>query len=276
LLSAIAAKPEGLDIAIEILYMRLSFEEGRRQSSPAEIIDIGCHLLRQVKFVSKRDVAGNYRLGMLGKHCLMSHKGAQTVGEICRNLRDAVSKSETYAFYHDGFLRMVLSVQPIAALDALCEGDDEGFNLGMSILNQSGQLRGRPFDLVPEGELLGWCDQHPATRYTAVAERLTAFRHSADSGHVEWTSTAHKILDRAPNRIEVLKKFVGQFSPMSWAGSLATILESNARLLDDLADYPDPKVIEFIRAERVRIARVIESEKHQETHFERIQSERFE
>jgi hypothetical protein len=105
---------------------------------------------------------------------------------------------------------------------------------------------------------------------------LTAFRHSADSGHVEWTSTAHKILDRAPNRIEVLKKFVGQFSPMSWAGSLATILESNARLLDDLADYPDPKVIEFIRAERVRIARVIESEKHQETHFERIQSERFE
>jgi hypothetical protein len=63
---------------------------------------------------------------------------------------------------------------------------------------------------------------------------------------------------------------------MSWAGSLAAILESNARLLEDIADYPDPKVTEFIRAERVRLAKVIESEKHDETHFERIQSERFE
>jgi hypothetical protein len=198
------------------------------------------------------------------------------VREICRNLKDAISKSETYAFYHDDVLQMLLSTQPIAALDALCGGDDDGFKLGMSILNQSGQLRGHLFDAVPESELLSWCEQRPGIRYPAVAEGLTAVRHSADSGHLEWTNTARKILDRAPNRIEVLKKFVGQFSPVAWAGSYAAILESNARLLDGLADYPDPQVTEFIRAERLRLGKVIETEKHQELRLEIFENERFE
>jgi len=70
LLLRISGRPGGLDIAIEILYMRLSSEEGRRQSSTSEIIDIGCELMRQLGFAKKRDVGSEYRLGIIASVAL--------------------------------------------------------------------------------------------------------------------------------------------------------------------------------------------------------------
>jgi len=46
LLTRIAAEPEGVDIAIEILSMRISFAPGRSTSS--ELVDIGCDLMRRL------------------------------------------------------------------------------------------------------------------------------------------------------------------------------------------------------------------------------------
>jgi hypothetical protein len=83
-------------------------------------------------------------------------------------------------------------------------------------------------------------------------------------------------LDKAPDRVEVLKKFIGQFSPTGWAGSRASIVESNAKLLDDLAGYPDPALIEFIQKEKTRLSQAIQAERHTEALIERERDERFE
>jgi len=66
------------------------------------------------------------------------------------------------------------------------------------------------------------------------------------------------------------------FSPVAWTGSHATIIESNVKLLDDLATYPDPAVIDFIRAEKIRLAEAVKGERHTETLMERERDERFE
>jgi hypothetical protein len=231
LLLRIAEKPGGLDIAIEILCMRLSFEEGRRQSSISEIIDIGCELMRQLGFAKKRDVGSEYRLGIIARYCLVGEKGAATVREICHNLKEAVSKSETYAFYQQELLQALLGAQPLAALEALCGDNAADLKLGVGILDEVGQLRRNAFDAIPEANLLSWCDRQPETRYPAVAAGITTFQPSSDTGSPQWTSTALKLLDKAPDRVEVLKKFIAQFSPTGWVGSHAAIVESNARLL---------------------------------------------
>ena len=275
LLMRIAAEPDGLDVAIEILCMRLAFDEGRKNSSPSELVDVGCELMRRITF-TRRNAPDDYRLGTVAKHCLVGEKGAATAQEICRNLRAAVSKSETYAFYHADLLQILFSVQPLAALEGLCGGNQSDLDLGVSILDQAAQLRRNPFDAIPEDALLTWCDQLPEIRYPATAAGVTAFQWSGEAGHPQWSGIARKLLDRAPDRVAVLKEFVRKFSPTAWTGSRAVIVQANTGLLDELAAYADPALAEFIAKEKVRLSQVVEEERTMQLLIDRERDERFE
>jgi hypothetical protein len=69
---------------------------------------------------------------------------------------------------------------------------------------------------------------------------------------------------------------MAKFSPMGWAGSRSAIVESNARLLDELNEYSDIAFSEFIAKEKVRLAKTVEAERYTETLIERARDERFE
>lgn len=175
LLLRIAKEPGGLGIALDILGMRLSF--ARTQSSSEELIDLGCDLMRQLKFTERRNTVADYRLGMIGRSCLIGDNGAATVREMCLALREAISRSETYAAQHRDLLQVLLGAQPVAALEALCGGRAEGLKIGMSILEYTQQLLSKPFDKFPESDLLNWCDQLPGgghNRFPSVRRSRSA------------------------------------------------------------------------------------------------------
>jgi hypothetical protein len=274
LLLKISDKPEGVGIAIEILSMRLSF--ARSQSTTSEIIEIGCELLRKLKLGQREEPSPAYRLEMIGRHCLIGEMGAATVREICSNLKSAVSKSETSVFYHRDLLRVLFSAQPVAALQSLCAGGAADIELGVRILDEAGQLQAHAFDAIPEPELLSWCDQQPETRYPVAAAGVTAFQPD-QSGRPQWTATARKILDKSSNRIEVLKRFIRQFSSPGWDDvARAAAVESNLRLLDELAAYPDPALVEFVDKEKTRLSQAITAVRQIEPPIDRERDERFE
>jgi hypothetical protein len=276
LLLRIAREPGGLHVAIDILCMRLSFDEGRRNSSPAELNDIGCELMRQLTFRERTNSVANHGLAVVASNCLGGENGAETVRGICSKLRDAVAKSETFAFYHDELLQVLLRVQPAAALQALCGDNGEDLTVGISILDQAGQLRRKAFDAIADTDLLSWCDQQPESRYPAAAAGVTAFQPSGDTGRPQWTGTARKLLDNAPDRVEVLRKFIEQFCPITGFGSQVAILELNTKLLDDLTGYADPALTEFIAKERTRLTEVIHTELYTDLALQRQMDERFE
>ena len=149
-----------------------------------------------------------------------------------------MAKHETSAFYHDDLLVGLFSAQPAAALEGLCGGDAKELERGIRILRDGGS-RKHPLAVVPEKDLLAWCDQEPQTRYPAIAQVITSYQRTTDSGPPQWTSIALRFLERAPDPREILREFVAQFSPSGgWSGSLAAILASNAALLDQLEAYP--------------------------------------
>jgi hypothetical protein len=258
LLIRIAREPGGLDIAIEILSMRISFAANR--SSPSELIDIGCELLRRLTF-TRRSRTDDYRLGFVAKNCLIGGKGAAAVKVICQNLKDAVSKSETYPFYQADLLNILFSAQPLAALDGMCGGSQTELDLGVSILDQASQLRRNPFDAIPEPDLLTWCDQQPNIRYPAIASGVTPLQWSAEAGQTRWTNIARQLIDRAPDRVAVLKRFTDEFIPGAWVGTRTSIIESNARLLDELSGYSEPALVEFIAREKSKLTQAVQTEK---------------
>jgi hypothetical protein len=60
---------------------------------------------------------------------------------------------------------------------------------------------------------------------------------------LEWSSTAQAVLDRAPDRLAVLKQYVRRFRPRIFSGSLAAAME---------APLPSLRALEAHRTRRLR------------------------
>jgi len=253
LLLRIATVPGGLEIALDILLMRILFGSAGK-SSTAELVSIGCGLMRRISFAARRTDVDVHNLATVARSCFLSEEGASAVREICQNLKQSVLKSETYPFYHGEFLKVLLNVQPLATLDALCGGTQADLESRIQILGQAGQLRGNPFDAIPDAQLLAWCDQESQTRYPAIAGGVTSFQSSNDAARLIWTPIALKLLDRAPERVAIAKEFISKSTPMFWTGSGST-------LLDEFARYPDPVLREFIAHEKTRLQMAAEEQR---------------
>ncbi|MBI3476657.1 MAG: hypothetical protein HY010_13070 [Acidobacteria bacterium] len=251
LLLRISDRYAGVDIAIEILIMRLSF--GQESSTPGELVEIGCELFRRLKVTGNTDSNFVYRLQIVGKNCLLGEKGATTVSEICSNLRDAISRSEASTYGHRDLLQVLFSAQPFAVLQSLCGGDDAAMaRVGIGILESSDLLRPHAFDVIPVEALLRWCDELPEVRYPIAAAGISAIKQDKDGPH--WTDIALKILEKSPDRPRVLQKFIRQFSLPGWDSSKAAEVQSNLRLLDEMAKYSDPRLEEFASQEKARLS----------------------
>jgi hypothetical protein len=253
LLLRISEHNEGIYVAVEILYMRLLSD--RDGISPDEFVEIGCGLMRRLDVTAASDPNFAHRLQIIGKRCLIGDAGAATVREVCTKLKEAISKSEASAYGHREFLQVLFSTHPLAVLQSLCSGDAAMVKIGISVLGNAGLLHPHAFDVIPEEELLRWCDELPEVRYTIAADGIAAIRQSQDAPH--WTDIALKILEKSPNRVRVLQRFIRQFSLPGWDLSRAAEVQANLQLLDEFAGHPDLTLADFAKSEKSRLSQAI-------------------
>jgi hypothetical protein len=230
--------------------MRISFASQR--STPDELVEIGCYLLSGLTFKGSRTL-DEYRVGIIARKCLIAGSGAITVAKMCGNLRQAVSRSETYPSYHADLLGVLLEVQPLATLESLCGGGEAELRLGLSILEQNSRLRPNSLDMIPEDHLVSWCDEMPRIRYPAVAAAVTAFQPSTETGKPQLTSVGRKLVDNAPDRVGVLRNLVRQLAPADLLG-----------VLDQVATDEDRSVVEFVAEEKIRVAQIVQAQRQAE------------
>jgi hypothetical protein len=178
---------------------------------------------------------------------------------LCRKLKEAVARSETYSSYHGELLGILFEVQPRIALEAMCGGEPKELDLGTRIPDKASRYGLHPFDSIPEEILLSWCDKVAEIRYPAVAGSITPVELTGAPGQTRWRSTARKLLDRAPDRRAVLKCFIESLVPSSWRGSRADIIQSNLRPLDELTGYADPPLLELIIEEKAKLREEIQN-----------------
>lgn len=272
LLLRISDRSDGIYVAVEILYMSLFSDRGR--VSPEEYVEIGCELMLRLDAAGSTDPNFAQRLQIVGRRCLLGDKGAATVRELCTRLRDAVSRSEASVYGHREFLQVLFSVQPFAVLQSLCSGDAAVAEIGVRVLANSELLRPHAFDAIPEEELLRWCDELPDVRYPIVAGGIAAIRRDTDGPH--WTEIARKTIDKSPDRVQVLRKFIRQFHLPAWDAPPAESGQSDLRLLDDLATHADPEVAEFAKNEKARLLQAIAASKETRPPVYMEPDERFE
>jgi hypothetical protein len=273
LILGIAALPSGQDIAIEVLQMRLYSDKERKQEIAPELIDAGRELLQGIVFTGRND-RGDYRLGEIGAICLTGESGAAVVKGICQRFKSAVAKYETSASSNDDLLVSLFTTQPTAALDGMCGGDQKALELGIRVLRDGG-IRKHPLAVVSDEDLLRWCDIEPAVRYPAMADVITISERAGENKAPRWTGLALQFLENAPDPRAILRIFTSHFRPAGgWSGSLSTILESNATLLDQLEAYP--ALWGAVTEQKTQVRNWIEQERSRESLLNRQRDERFE
>lgn len=273
-LLTLSEKSGGLDVAIQILYMRI-LSEGGETPRNSGLVETARQLMSRLTF-TEGSGQEDFRLQVLCRYSLQGDGSADAVLRIGRKLGESTAKHETYTFYHEGLITELFRAQPLAALNGFCAGVEQAGSSIASALVDLGRLRLNPVHHLPENELLAWCERDPAVRCPAAAGVVSMFGTSPIPGVPGWSNVALGLLKKAPDKSAVLREFISRFTPHMWSGSRSATIASNARLLDQLNTEGEPELAEFIAKAKTDLARVIEASRELEAYMNEPRQQGFE
>jgi hypothetical protein len=276
LLAGIAGKPDGLDAAMEILFMRLYSDASQHRPADPDL-GVAARELLMARPFRHDDRDKGMRLGLLVKSALSGPDGPETARLVWRNFAAAVARGDTYATEQHGLLKGLFSTQPAAVLDEIGTGDPKHIAGMLRLVRDSARFGDdNPIDAVSHDALLAWCGVEPPARFPIAALLVTPVQGGMDGAVAQWTPAARGLLEEAPDRVAVLEHLLKRFHPRSWSGSLAAILSARAELVAGLAEHPDSRLAEYATRAHESLQRAIAADRQQETQHDQIRDERFE
>lgn len=275
LLEAVAAKPGGVGVALEVAAERL--HAGSRQGTPD--VTLVATARRLLESLSEGDLPRRPGYMMIGlvKACTAGPEGERAAMRLC-GLVGGVSGLVAFNHNVHALAEALLVTQPHVALTAFTRGGQPGRKgFDWTMLDEFGRSSGNPLDSVAPDVIIAWCDQDPTTNYPLAAACVRFEGVAADDATKQsWTAVAVAVIERAPDRLAVLRTFVARFSPRTWSGSRAAIVSRRAGLLARFEQDGDPEVAASMREAR----ELLEREAEQDLGWERMRSverdERFE
>jgi hypothetical protein len=274
LLNGIASKPDGSNVALEILYMRLFSDRDQKKPAVPEVVETGRDLLEKIDF-KKDGQRHDHRLASIVRACLTGDGAGKAFTAVCENFKKVVADNTVYTFHYDDFVQSLFTARPVDALDSFLGGDEANRKLGTTIILDT-MRHGKSIQFVIADDIIRWCEQDPGERYLLVANVVPPFKTETEKTALEWNPTVLALLDRSPDPVASLKQLVQRFAPMSWSGSRAAIMESRLPLLKQLESHANPRIAEVAREEGLRFQQQVEKERKWETENDRSTDERFE
>jgi hypothetical protein len=275
---AIAEKPGGMRVAIEMLSMRLNADHFAKRAPQPETIETGRMLLGRFAFAPRAPQANqqDYELGIIAKACLKGDGGAAIAAGLWPKLKEAIAQYTASASDYDDFMEGLFHVQPTAMLDAVFAGGKAAQKKSVGILHDIMRSRKSPLSTVPDDVILAWCDRDPKIRYVFAAASVWLFQRTGPNLPHAWTSIAAKLLRHAPAPVLVLNEIVHRLRPTSYSGSYATKLESRLTLLEQLDVGTDASGLAAFDAACATLRTNADEQRRSETAQSQARSGRFE
>lgn len=273
---SLAQQENGYGVATDILSMRFHSDHDQKREDAPELINAGRKLLAEAVFKS-HDNMQDYSLQSIANVCLRGSEGAIAAQLLCERIKQGLADYSFHAYNYGKLLKSIFQLQPTAALSVffVAGSQTDGADLDVDDFDDPSDRRPNPLDGVPMDNMLQWCDAKPDERYPVIA-RAVSYQTAAENGGVEWTPLALEMLKRAPDAVSVLETFVNRFSPTSWSGSRAAIVESRVPLLDQLDVLNNPALAEFVAKIRPELSEEIARMRKWENEQDRERDERFE
>lgn len=278
LLLAIARKPGGLTVSLEILSMRLVSNTADKHGPAPEVAEVGRVLLDAFEFHKKdgRTDREDHELGRIAKASLAGEVGIPIVQRVVRKMMAAIRRHDIYAHDQDDLMTALLQVHPTVVLDEAFAGDEKAKGKAVEAFADFQRFHKNPLEVSSDDVLLAWCDADPAVRYPIMAASAGLFKRPANNEPHEWLPLVSKLLARAPDPDAVLKEIVRRLRPRSWSGSLATKLEGRLKLLERLPIEQAPGLVDALGKAREDLQKCIATERKHEAADSRARSGRFE
>lgn len=278
LLKIIASKQGGLNVAVEILYMRLHRDNNSNKSFSNLIISIGQELLSQVNFQDDPMHQGHQdsALGKIIEECFSGDSAQNNAKIVCNNIIHALLAYKTSVLHHIQLLSTLAAKQPIIFLDSFL-GDDTAFERKIGrIFDYDVDFISNPLLAIKNEILINWCNANPERRYPVMAGAIVPYKKSERGDSLEWTSISLMLLDLAPDAIAVLDVLKKTFSPTAWSGSRANEMEKRRHLLILLKEHQKSNVANWAIKEDLLFEAEIKKTRDWEEKDNRNQFERFE
>ncbi|MEO0420401.1 MAG: hypothetical protein AAF249_16185 [Pseudomonadota bacterium] len=286
LVSKIANREGGESIAFEIMRGLGWTRRREEQSLTAGEKEIGKQLLRSASFAkSGYGNLGSHRFQELAETCLEEGVDGEVAAAICERIVQGTNNYSIFAHDLVGLVGTLSEKFPIEVLNGLVARAAENSEIPELFDWRLAKLK--PTSKMDPDILLAWVAEEPELRSLAAAKVVPVWEkvdgeaqsvgiNDDDSGAVRWSKVGLGLLDIAPDKPSVMEIMVDRFSPMSWSGSRATIMEGRLPLFDELVGHEDP---DLSRAAKLRFARfkeAVEAERAHEAKQDRERDERFE
>lgn len=265
----------GFDVSVETIHMRIVQARRDKESLSPELVTAGRIVIEAFKF-DRRLNHDVHALEEVIEACLASADAIPIVEMLLVRLWEAHANYSLGFTEENRILGALFATQPTVALNDLFAPERQDERTGFRGFFDLDDLLGSPLDRIPQPTLLAWCEEDSTVRYSLIAARMVPFSKATNSDKPQWKPSALALLERAPNKIEVLKHYIDHFVPMSWTGSRSATWEANARLLDHFENHSDIDLAAFARLRRAELRRLLDDLKRQELDSEKRENERFE
>jgi hypothetical protein len=265
----------GFDVAVDTIHMRIAGERQIKKKLSPELITAGQIVIEACQF-NRRLIQDGHALGEVIEACLSSADAIPMIKTLLARIRMAHANYSFDSTEENQILGALFTVQPAVVLDDLFAPERQTERTGFRDFFDHDDLLGSPLDRISETTLLDWCDERSTVRYPMIAAKLVPFSRAPNSDKPQWKPSALALLERAPNKIEVLKHYIGHFTPRSWSGPRSATWEANATLLDHFANHSDIDLAAYARLRRDELTRLLDDLKRQELDSEKRENERFE
>jgi hypothetical protein len=279
LVTAIGKKSGGVPVGLQILSMRLHSDRTDKRETVPEVAEAGRALLAAFELCNNGDRANreDHDLGIVARTSLSGPEGEAIARRLCHDLMAGVSRYEVHASDHDGLVAALLRTYPATVLDELFSGDEKARRKSVHLLRDQERHRHFVLGVVSDDAILDWCDQDPATRFPIAASIGSVFTRSNNGEPQRWKPLATRLLERAPDPPAVLSEIAHRVLPSGgWSGSLATVLESSLKLLEELPIGDLPTLAAPLEERKAALRQRIEQQRRQETAESRARSSTFE
>ncbi|UWZ83197.1 hypothetical protein [Occallatibacter riparius] len=264
----------GFWVAVDIVSLRLPQIRNKKETPSPELLATG-RLIADAFDFNTRGHHDEYELQQVFEACLSSREGIPVVERMLERLKAKHARFGLSLILEDHMLGALVAAQPLLVLNTFFASDAAMKRAVRPLIGHYDHV-GSPFDRVPPRVLLPWCDEDPVYRYPLAASIIKAFDTSRPANKPQWNDIALALLERCPDKTEVLERFIRQLEPMGWVGSRGAAWQANLQLLDEFQDHPDAAFAAFARGERERLRKFVDDLRREELESERRQNETFE
>jgi hypothetical protein len=274
LIKAIAAKENGIPVAIEILHMRFHGIKQSEYVPKEELINLGRRLLNSIELDRNKNTirSEDYTLSEIIKVCFNGENAKDAAQVFCERIAKAITEYNLFVQDFSSVYEALIQEQPIVFLNSFY-GENNDINI--TRLVWSTEFREDPLSKIDDDTLMKWCEENPAQRYPIIARAITPFKKEKGATTYEWTDLAKKIMNECPEPGKVLSNFKARFSPTTWTPPLSSILQSRLPLISKLKDHENPEISEWAYNAEIAFEKEISFEREREKEREKNREESY-